>query len=55
MEEKNSENINIDNLVWNYGLALTLNLPVGPLRIDLARDSIDPKIYQIQLGFLYAF
>ena len=52
---ENSENINIDNLVWNYGLALTLNLPVGPLRIDLARDSIDPKIYQIQLGFLYAF
>ena len=52
---ENSENINIDNLVWNYGLALTLNLPVGPLRIDLARDSINPKIYQIQLGFLYAF
>ena len=52
---ENSGNINIDNLVWNYGLALTLNLPVGPLRIDLARDSIDPKIYQIQLGFLYAF
>ena len=52
---ENSENINIENLVWNYGLALTLNLPVGPLRIDLARDSIDPKIYQIQLGFLYAF
>ena len=50
-----SKNINIESLVWNYGVALTLNLPVGPLRIDFARDSIDPKIYQIQLGFLYAF
>ena len=52
---EDSRNININNLVWNYGLAITLNLPVGPLRIDFARDSIDPKIYQIQLGFLYAF
>ena len=50
-----SKNISVESLVWNYGLALTLNLPVGPLRIDFARDSIDPKIYQIQLGFLYAF
>ena len=50
-----SKNINIESLVWNYGVALTLKLPVGPLRIDFARDSIDPKIYQIQLGFLYAF
>jgi len=50
-----SKNVNLENLVWNYGVALTLNLPVGPLRVDFARDSIDPKIYQIQLGFLYAF
>ena len=50
-----SQNVNLENLVWNYGVALTLNLPVGPLRVDFARDSIDPKIYQIQLGFLYAF
>jgi len=50
-----SKNINIESLVWNYGIALTLNLPVGPLRVDFARDSVDPKIYQIQLGFLYAF
>jgi outer membrane protein assembly factor BamA len=50
-----SKNIRFDSLVWNYGLALTLNLPVGPIRIDYARDSLNPKIYQIQLGFLYAF
>lgn len=50
-----SKNISIESLVWNYGIALTLDLPVGPLRVDFARDSINPKIYQIQLGFLYAF
>lgn len=50
-----SKNIRFDSLVWNYGLALTLNLPIGPIRIDYARDSLNPKIYQIQLGFLYAF
>jgi len=50
-----SKNISFDSLVWNYGIALTLKLPVGPIRVDYALDSKNPKIYQIQLGFLYAF
>ena len=47
--------LNTNELVWNYGFALTLNLPVGPIRIDYAQDSKDASINQIQLGFLYAF
>jgi outer membrane protein insertion porin family len=50
-----SREIKNDNLFWNYGFAITLNLPVGPLRIDYAQDSKDSSINQIQLGFLYAF
>ena len=50
-----SKNISFDSLVWNYGIAFTLKLPVGPIRVDYALDSKNPKIYQIQLGFLYAF
>ncbi len=49
------KSLNTNELVWNYGLALTLNLPVGPIRIDYAQDSKDASINQIQLGFLYAF
>ena len=50
-----SKEINNGDIFWNYGFAITLNLPVGPLRIDYAQDSKDSSINQIQLGFLYAF
>ena len=43
------------DLIWNYGVALTFNLPFGPIRIDYAQDSKNQKINQVQLGFLYAF
>ena len=50
-----SAQINYNDLFWNYGFAITLNLPVGPIRIDYAQDSKDSSVNQIQLGFLYAF
>ena len=50
-----SAQINYNDLFWNYGFAITLNLPVGPIRIDYAQDSKDSSVNQIQLGVLYAF
>mgnify|MGYP001989342848 FL=1 len=49
------ETIKQDDLQWNRGLGLTINLPIGPLRIDYAESLADPTLNQILLGILYAF
>ena len=49
------ESINWRNLQWSKGGGITINLPIGPIRIDYAESEADPTINQIHLGFLYSF
>ena len=49
------ETIKQKDLQWNRGFGLTINLPIGPLRIDYAESIEDPKLNQILFGILYSF
>ncbi len=40
---------------WNRGFGITINLPIGPIRIDYGEDLLDPSIKQFHFGLLYAF
>ena len=40
---------------WNRGIGITINLPIGPIRIDYGEDITDPSIKQFHFGLLYAF
>ena len=43
------------DLRWNRGVGITINLPIGPIRIDYGEDLNDPSIKQFHFGLLYAF
>ena len=43
------------DLRWNRGVGITINLPIGPMRIDYGEDLNDPSIKQFHFGLLYAF
>jgi outer membrane protein assembly factor BamA len=43
------------DLRWNRGVGITINLPIGPIRIDYGEDLNDPNIKQFHFGLLYAF
>ena len=49
------QSIRVSDLVWNRGVGITINLPIGPMRGDYAESMIDPKINQFHFGFLYSF
>jgi len=49
------ESVQLSDLQWNRGVGVTIDLPIGPMRIDYAESVIDAKINQIHLGFLYSF
>ena len=40
---------------WNRGVGITINLPIGPIRIDYGEDLMDPSIKQFHFGLLYSF
>ena len=43
------------DLRWNRGVGITINLPIGPIRIDYGEDLTDPRLKQFHFGLLYAF
>ena len=43
------------DLRWNRGVGITINLPIGPIRVDYGEDLNDPTIKQFHFGLLYAF
>ncbi len=43
------------DLRWNRGVGITINLPIGPIRIDYGEDLNDPSLKQFHFGLLYAF
>ena len=47
--------IKSSDLRWNRGVGITINLPIGPIRIDYGEDLNDPSIKQFHFGLLYAF
>ena len=49
------QSVQLSDLQWNRGVGVTIDLPIGPMRIDYAESVIDAKINQIHLGFLYSF
>ncbi|MBT3762765.1 MAG: BamA/TamA family outer membrane protein [Candidatus Marinimicrobia bacterium] len=49
------ESVQWKDLQWNRGIGITIDLPIGPIRIDYAESEEDPTINQIHLGFLYSF
>ena len=49
------QTIQMRDLQWNRGLGITIDLPIGPIRIDYAESTADPKMNQFHFGFLYSF
>lgn len=49
------QSVQRNDLQWNRGLGITIDLPIGPMRIDYAESLTDPKINQFHFGFLYSF
>lgn len=45
----------ISGFQWDAGFGVTLNTPLGPVRLDYARQVSDPSEWRIHLGVLYAF
>ncbi len=43
------------NLQWDLGAGLSIHTPFGPIRVDYAQATENPDIWQVHLGFLYAF
>jgi len=43
------------DLQWDRGIGITIDLPIGPLRIDYAESVANPNINQFNFGFLYSF
>ena len=40
---------------WDSGFGFTIKTPLGPVRLDYARQMSDPSKWKIHLGVLYAF
>jgi len=47
--------LNLDTFQWNWGVGLTVNTPLGPLRIDVAIPDDRYQAYKVQLGVQYIF
>ncbi|MFQ6614064.1 MAG: outer membrane protein assembly factor, partial [Fidelibacterota bacterium] len=52
---KSSSGIAFDQFKWNWGAGVTLNTPLGPLRIDVAIPDDRYQAYKVQLGVQYIF
>lgn len=51
----NVSSIKYTNIQWNQGAGLTLETPLGPIRLDVAHPIDDKGVWKIQLGLHYIF
>ncbi|NOZ75549.1 MAG: BamA/TamA family outer membrane protein [FCB group bacterium] len=47
--------ITLNRFKWNWGAGVTLNTPLGPLRLDVAIPDDRYQAYKVQLGVQYIF